>query len=98
MPYFILEYELSDDYLERRTPLRPDHLALARAHEERGELRLAGALADPSDRAFLVFDVADAAIVERFVAADPYVKQGLVRAWRVRPWTVVIGADRRAPS
>jgi len=25
--------------------------------------------------------------------ADPYVREGLVRAWRIRPWTVVIGAD-----
>ncbi len=28
---------------------------------------------------------------EAFVAADPSVKNGLVTAWRVRPWTVVIG-------
>ena len=25
--YFVLRYELVDDYLERRTPLRPEHLA-----------------------------------------------------------------------
>lgn len=95
MAYFMLEYDLAPDYLERRTALRAEHLGLARAHQERGELRLAGALADPADRAFLVFDVADAAVIEGFVAADPYVKHGLVRAWRVRPWTVVLGADLR---
>jgi hypothetical protein len=30
-------------------------------------------------------------VVERFAAADPYVVHGLVTAWSVRPWDVVIG-------
>jgi hypothetical protein len=33
----------------------------------------------------------DPAPVERFVAADPYVRERLVTAWRIRPWTVVVG-------
>ena len=94
MPYFLLEYDLAADYLERRAPLRAEHLALARTAQERGALRLGGALAEPADRAFLVFRVAEASEIEAFVAADPYVREGLVRAWRVRPWTVVVGADK----
>ena len=43
----MLIYELVDDYLERRAALRAEHLGLARAAHERGELLLAGALADP---------------------------------------------------
>jgi uncharacterized protein YciI len=39
-----------------------------------------------------VFRAADAKAVEAFAQADPYVKNGLVRSWRVRPWTVVVGA------
>jgi uncharacterized protein YciI len=31
--------------------------------------------------------------VEAFALADPYVTEGLVTAWRVRSWNVVIGAD-----
>jgi uncharacterized protein len=91
--YFLLLYELVDDYLERRVPLRNDHLALARAAHERGELVLAGAFADPADAVALVFRSDDASTVEAFVDADPYVENGLVTAWRIRPWTVVIGAD-----
>jgi len=90
---YLLEYDLASDYLERRPPLRADHLELARAQSEAGVLRLAGALNEPSDRALLIFT--DAAAAEAFVAADPYVKNGLVRAWRVRPWNVVVGADHR---
>jgi hypothetical protein len=82
-----------DDYLQRRAQYRAEHLALARAAVERGELRLAGAYADPADGAALVFAGDDDAAARAFAAADPYVGSGIVTAWRVRPWTVVIGAD-----
>ncbi|MCF6744761.1 hypothetical protein E9529_10800 [Blastococcus sp. KM273128] len=88
--HLVLEYVLADDYLERRTALRADHLALARGAHERGELLLAGALPDPYDRALLVW-TAPREVVERFVAEDPYVTQGLVTAWTIRPWDVVVG-------
>ena len=88
--HLLLEYTLADDYLERRAALREDHLALAREAHERGELLLAGALPDPYDRALLVW-MAPRDVVERFAAADPYVTNGLVTTWTVRPWNVVIG-------
>ena len=91
MTHLLLEYTLVPDYLERRAPLRDEHLALARAAHERGELRLAGALAEPADRAVLVWATEDRAVVTAFVEQDPYVREGLVAAWTVRPWTVVIG-------
>jgi uncharacterized protein YciI len=90
--YWLLLYDLVDDYLERRAALRPEHLELATAAHERGELVLAGALADPADRAVLVFKADDASTAEAFAAADPYVTAGLVTGWEVRPWTVVTGA------
>lgn len=92
--YYVLEYDLVEDYVTRRAPLRSEHLGLARAAVERGELRLAGALADPVDRALLIFEGPDSRAAEAFAAADPYVREGLVRAFRIRPWTVVVGADR----
>ena len=90
--HWLLTYHLADDYLERRTPLRPAHLALAQAAHERGELVMAGALADPPDRAVFVFRCDERATVEAFPAEDPYVAEGLVTSWEVREWTVVIGA------
>ncbi|MGY5883571.1 YciI-like protein [Modestobacter lacusdianchii] len=88
--HLLLEYTLAEDYLERRSALRADHLALARAAHERGELLLAGALPDPFDRALLVW-TAPREVVERFVEADPYVVHGLVTGWTIRPWNVVVG-------
>lgn len=91
MNYYALIYHLVDDYLERRPEFRALHLQLATAAQERGELVLAGAYSDPADAALLVWRAADAAVVENFVHSDPYVKNGLVARWEIRPWTVVIG-------
>lgn len=90
MNYYALFYYVVDDYVARRTVFREQHLGLARAAQARGELVIAGAFSDPADSALLVFRVADRATVEAFVAADPYVQNGLVTRWEIRPWTVVI--------
>ena len=50
-----------------------------------------GAYSDPADTALLVWRVEDTAVVENFVSNDPYVKNGLIARWEIRPWTVVIG-------
>jgi hypothetical protein len=92
MPYFVLTYDVVDDFINKRTPFRPDHLRMAHEAAARGELIMAGALGDPAG-SMLIFRVADRAVVEAFATSDPYVTQGLVRRWTVRPWTVVIGQD-----
>src|SRR5277367_2992093 len=89
--YFALLYDLVDDMVNRRVPYRDAHLGLAREAHARGELLLAGALTDPTDRALLVFKADEATPVEDFVRKDPYVLNGLVKHWEIRPWTVVVG-------
>lgn len=93
MAYFALVYHTAADYLERRAQYRADHLALARAAHARGELLLAGAYQNPPDAALLVWKCADRAPIEQFVAADPYVQNGLVTRWEIRDWYVVIADD-----
>ncbi|MBK7251347.1 MAG: YciI family protein [Gammaproteobacteria bacterium] len=95
--HYLLIYELAPDYLERRRDFRDRHLALAWAAHERGELVLAGALADPADQAVLFFQGASPAGAEAFAKADPYVCNGVVRSWRVRPWTTVVGREAATP-
>jgi uncharacterized protein YciI len=90
MGYYLLVYHVIDDYVLRRAPYREEHLRLAREAQERGELILGGALADPVDKALLVFRVRDPSVIEAFVHSDPYVKNGLVIRWEIRSWTVVI--------
>lgn len=88
--YFALLYETVPDHVERRKPFRAEHLALAEEERRAGRLVLAGAF-DPPDGALLVFRAEAPADVEAFVARDPYVRNGLVTAWRIPPWTVVVG-------
>jgi len=90
--HFALIYTLVDDYLERRAPLRDEHLGLARAAADRGELMLGGAFAEPADHALLVWSADSDDVIRAFVDADPYVAKGLVRSWEIRPWNVVVGA------
>jgi uncharacterized protein len=97
MPYFLLFYETADNYIEKRAPYRAAHLERARDAHARGELLMAGALADPADRAVLVFRTATREAVEDFARLDPYVVNGAVARWEVRPWTVVIGHDPAEP-
>ncbi len=91
MSYYVLIYHLTNDYLERRGTYRAEHLQLAKDAEARGELVLGGATSDPADTALLVWRAEDASVVENFVNNDPYVKNGLIARWEIRPWTVVIG-------
>jgi uncharacterized protein len=84
-------YDVVADYVERRAAYRAEHLELARDAHRRGVLMLAGALADPIDGAVLLFRGNGPEDAERFAAADPYVRHGLVTRWRVRPWTTVAG-------
>jgi uncharacterized protein YciI len=52
---------------------------------------MAGAFADPVDGAALVFKADDPSVPRRFAQEDPYVKNGLIKDWRVRAWNVVVG-------
>jgi len=98
MNYYALFYELVDDMVNRRAPFREEHLRLAGESRERGELVLGGALAEPVDRALLVFHVDDKSKVESFARKDPYVINGLAQKWEVRPWNVVVGNEPLSPS
>lgn len=95
--HFLLIYELAPDYLERREALRGEHLKLAWEAHERGELLLAGALAEPTDQAILLFQGDSPETAAKFAEADPYVRNGLVRSWRVRPWNTVVGDQAATP-
>jgi uncharacterized protein len=89
--YYILFYKTVDNYIERRAPYRSEHLALVEEFHNQGTLIMAGALANPSDGAVLVFKSEGTDVAESFVKRDPYVKNGLITEWNIREWTVVVG-------
>ena len=95
--HYLMFYDYTPDYLERRGQYRADHLKLAWEANARGELILGGAFAEPADGAVLLFQCDSSDVPERFAATDPYVKNGLVSRWHIRTWTTVVGRDAATP-
>jgi len=95
--HYLLMYEFVEDYLERRAPFRNTHLGLAWQAHERGDLVLGGALAEPADGALLLFQGEGPETARAFAEADPYVLNGIVEKWTVRPWTTVVGEGASTP-
>jgi uncharacterized protein YciI len=90
MKYFALFYDVVDGFVDKRMPFREEHLRLVREANARGDIVIAGALGDPPESALLVFRVPSSVVAEEFARRDPYVRQGLVVGWKVRPWAVVV--------
>ena len=87
--HILLLYDYVEDMLDRRTPHREAHLGKIMQQREAGNLVLAGALGDPPIGGAFVFKGVDPEYVETFALDDPYVKAGLVTAWRAQPWKLV---------
>jgi uncharacterized protein len=96
--WLVLFYDVTDDYLARRGEYREEHLAMCRTARDRGELVLAGAFTDPADATMLVWSTDDRAVVERFVADEPYGRAGLIKGYRIREWSVAVGAPGEGPT
>ncbi|MBD8488155.1 hypothetical protein IFO69_05290 [Echinicola sp. CAU 1574] len=89
--HFILTYHTVPNYTELRKPYRSEHLTYIQDFYERGLVTMAGALEDPADQAVIIFKCDNPSEIENFAKNDPYVKNGLIASWSIRPWNVVIG-------
>lgn len=93
--FYLLFYEKGPDFAERQSPWQIAHRDHVVKAADRGDLLLAGSLGDPVDgSAVLVFRTDSQKIVEDFAAADPYVINGIISRWSIRPWDVVAGSAR----
>ena len=92
MTHFALIYEMVENFVERRKPYREAHLQHINDAHARGQIVMAGPLGDPPDGGLLIFRADSPAAVEAWVRADPYLINGIVVGWKVRPWNLVIGA------
>ena len=85
----MLFYDYVDDIVQRRAPHREAHLAHIHAARDRGEVVMAGALGDPPHSGAIVFRGVGPEVIESFAREDPYARAGLIREWRVEPWSLV---------
>jgi uncharacterized protein YciI len=96
--HYLLFYVKAADYAARQGPLLSAHRAHLSAAVRRGDLLLAGSLADPLDgSAVLLFQADSPAVVEACAAADPFVLHGVVSRWWVRGWQTVLGDGATPP-
>ena len=85
MSLHVLFYESADDVMSRAPAVYPAHRARLVEFKQRGELVQVGTFADPQrDGSMAVFSSREAA--ERFVADDPFVREGVVRSWTIKEW------------
>ena len=102
--YYLLLYDVVDQFAERRTPHRSAHLKLARAAADNSELLLGGAFADPLDGAALVFKAADQSVCrairdEQHLSLWSAVRMGILRAERVHyRRRELSGTGRKGPA
>jgi uncharacterized protein YciI len=85
---FVVLYESADDVLSRAPVHFPAHKARLDAFHERGDLVMVGTFGDPQAQCSMaVFRSREAA--EEFVREDPFVLNGVVRAWQLREWNEI---------
>jgi uncharacterized protein YciI len=86
---FVVLYESADDVLSRAPVHFPAHKARLDAFHERGDLVMVGTFGDPQAQGSMaVFRSREAA--EEFVREDPFVLNGVVRAWQLREWNEIL--------
>lgn len=86
---YVLLYESAEDVAEKAPAHAPAHREHWHPFRERDELLLIGPFGDPQTQgAMAVFTTRQAA--EEFARNDPFVVNGVVRAWEVREWDEAI--------
>ena len=86
MAHFVLQFEYADPDLRAR--VRPRHLEYVGELHESGRVVSAGPFGDGSG-ALIVYEAADEAAARALVENDPYAEEGVMRAARLREWTVL---------
>ena len=94
--HYLMFYDVADDYAEKRMPFRAAHIAYARKAVARGDLVL-GAPSRARPMGPCLCFAAPRRPSPKRLPPGSYVVNGLVRQWRVREWTTVVGALAESP-
>jgi uncharacterized protein YciI len=83
MKYALL-YETAEDGLAKAPSHVGGHSACLVEFRRRGTLLMGGVFSNPQEGALIIFTTRAAA--EEFLQRDPFVSNGVVRAWRIHEW------------
>lgn len=82
---YVIFYEAAPDFMSKALQYFEQHRALWKQFGDAGTLLMIGPFeGEPAGEAMGVFTTREAA--ESFVAADPFVKHGVVAKWKLREW------------
>ncbi|MEC3951726.1 YciI family protein [Nocardia sp. CDC153] len=82
---YVLFYDSAPDVADRAPAYFAEHCARWREFADRGELLMIGTFADPqTDGSMAVFTTEESA--RQFAESDPFVVNGVVSSWRIKPW------------
>jgi uncharacterized protein len=88
---YVLTYEATPDFMSKVPANIAQHRALWKKFHGEGTLLMVGPFTDaPAGAAMGIFQTRAAA--EAFVAADPFVANGVVARWTIREWNEVLGS------
>lgn len=97
MQFIITAYNATDEgVLERRLKVRPSHLENIARVKERGSVICAGGLTDGEGSpigSFLVMEFEDRAMLDEYLAGEPYAAAGVWKDIKVEACNVVIMND-----
>jgi hypothetical protein len=86
---YVMTYRAVEDFLPLAQQNYAAHSARVDEFARRGELLMVGTLDEPMNgEAMGIFTTREAA--EEFIAGDPFVVNGVVASWAVRPWNEVL--------
>lgn len=88
---FVLQYEFVENALEKRAPHREAHLAIFRKQVESGNVIIGGAVEHPPTSSLTIFRNLKAEDIEQIVQQDPYVTNGVVKNYTIKPYIAVAG-------
>ena len=87
---YVLFYTSADDVGAKAPPHFAAHLERLTRFRDDGELLMVGVFGDPQEEGSMgIF--ATRAGAEEFVREDPFVLNGVVKAWEVREWNEIFG-------
>jgi uncharacterized protein YciI len=86
---YVLLYASADDVAAKAPAHFPAHKQRIDEFHRRGDLLMVGTFGDPQEQGSMaVFGTREAA--ESFAAGDPFVRNGVVRAYEIRVWNEIL--------
>jgi uncharacterized protein YciI len=89
---YVLFYDSADEVALKAPPHFPAHRARLDEFHAAGTLLMVGTFESPQENGSMgVFTTRESA--EAFAAGDPFVVNGVVKAWRILAWNEVLRPD-----